>query len=41
MGKNNLGFAFIPTLYCRHDYFTLDLIAQQSMIALKLNLKLF
>lgn len=40
-GKDNSGFAVMPMLYYRHDYFTLDLISQGSMIALKLNLKLF
>ncbi|MDP1785177.1 MAG: hypothetical protein Q8K81_07095 [Sulfuricurvum sp.] len=40
-GKENSGVAFMPMLYYRHNYFTLDLIAQDAMIALKLNLKLF
>lgn len=40
-GKDDSGVAFMPMLYYRHDYFTLDLIAQGTMIALKLNLKLF
>lgn len=40
-GKDNSGIAVMPMLYYRHDYFTLDLISQGSMIALKLNLKLF
>lgn len=40
-GKDNSGLAVMPMLYYRHDYFTLDLISQGSMIALKLNLKLF
>ncbi len=40
-GKDDSGFAFMPMLYYRHDYFTLDLITQGSMVALKLNLKLF
>ncbi|MFA6188897.1 MAG: hypothetical protein WC680_06425 [Sulfuricurvum sp.] len=40
-GKDNSGIAVMPMLYYRHDYFTLDLMTQGSMIALKLNLKLF
>lgn len=40
-GKDNSGIAIMPMLYYKHDYFTLDLISQGSMIALKLNLKLF
>lgn len=40
-GKNNSGFAFMPMLYYKHDYFTLDLISQGTMVALKLNIKLF
>ncbi|MDP3120456.1 MAG: hypothetical protein Q8N01_08580 [Sulfuricurvum sp.] len=40
-GKDNSGFAFMPMLYYKHDYFTLDLITQGSMLALKLNIKLF
>lgn len=40
-GKKNSGLAVMPMLYYRHDYFTLDLISQGSMIALKLNLNLF
>lgn len=40
-GKDNSGFAFMPMLYYKHDYFTLDLITQGSMVALKLNIKLF
>lgn len=40
-GKDDSGLAFMPMLYYRHEYFTLDLIAQYNMIALKLNLKLF
>ncbi len=40
-GRDNDGIAFMPMLYYRHDYFTLDFITQGTMIALKLNLKLF
>jgi hypothetical protein len=40
-GRDNDGIAFIPMLYYRHDRFTLDLISQGSMVALKLNLKVF
>lgn len=40
-GKDNTGIAFMPMLYYRHDYFTLDLITQGTMVALKLNIKLF
>lgn len=40
-GKDDSGFTFLPMLYYKHDYFILDLIAQQDMIALKLNLKFF
>jgi hypothetical protein len=40
-GKNDSGFAFLPMLYYKHDYFILDLIAQNDMIALKLNLKFY
>lgn len=40
-GKDNSGFAFMPMLYYKHDYFTLDLITQGTMVALKLNIKLF
>lgn len=40
-GKDNSGLAVMPMIYYRHDYFTLDLISEGSMIALKLNLKLF
>ncbi|HEX5710254.1 MAG TPA: hypothetical protein VFX68_02825 [Sulfuricurvum sp.] len=40
-GKDDSGFTFLPMLYYKHDCFILDLIAQQNMIALKLNLKLF
>lgn len=39
--KEDSGFAFLPMLYYKHDYFTLDLIPQNDMIALKLNLKLY
>ncbi|MDP2078597.1 MAG: hypothetical protein Q8J85_11175, partial [Sulfuricurvum sp.] len=39
--KDNSGFAFMPMLYYKHDYFTLDLITQGTMVALKLNIKLF
>lgn len=39
--KDNSGIAIMPMLYYRHDCFTLDLMAQGSMVALKLNLKLF
>lgn len=40
-GKDDSGFAFLPMLYYKHDLFTLDLMTQGSMVALKLNLKLF
>lgn len=40
-GKDDSGFTLLPMLYYKHDYFILDLIAQQNMVALKLNLKLF
>lgn len=40
-GKDNSGFAVMPMLYYKHDYFTVDLITQGSMVALKLNIKLF
>lgn len=40
-GKDNSGFAFMPMFYYKHDYFTLDLISQGTMLALKLNIKLF
>lgn len=40
-GKDNNGFAAIPMLYYRHEYFTLDLISQGTMVGLKLNLKIF
>lgn len=40
-GKTDSGLAFTPMLYYRHDYFTLDLISEGKMVALKLNLKLF
>ena|SRR3990167_6108069 len=40
-GKDNTGIAFMPMLYYRHKYFILDFITQESMIALKLNLKLY
>ncbi len=40
-GKDNTNIAFMPMLYYRHKYFILDFITQGSMIALKLNLKLF
>ncbi|MDP3464693.1 MAG: hypothetical protein Q8R86_02865 [Sulfuricurvum sp.] len=40
-GKDDSGFAVLPMLYYRNDYFILDLMTQGSMIALKLNLKLF
>ena len=40
-GKDNSGFAFMPMLYYKHDYFTVDLITQGTMVALKLNIKLF
>lgn len=40
-GKDNSGFAFMPMLYYRHQYFTLDLMTQGTMVGLKLNLKLF
>jgi len=40
-GKDDSGFAFLPMLYYKHNYFTLDLMTQGSMIGLKLNLKLF
>lgn len=40
-GKDNSGINFVPMLYYQHDYFIIDLIAQQNMVALKFNLKLF
>lgn len=40
-GKDNSGIHFVPMLYYRHNYFIVDLIAQQSMVALKLNVKLY
>lgn len=40
-GKDNTSITFMPMLYYRHKYFILDFIAQKSMVALKLNLKLF
>ena len=40
-GKDNSGFAVMPMMYYKHDYFTVDLITQGSMVALKLNIKLF
>lgn len=40
-GRDNSGIQFVPMLYYRHDYFIVDLIGQQDMVALKLNLKLF
>lgn len=40
-GKDNSGIAVMPMLYYKHDYFILDLTTQGSMVALKLNLKLF
>lgn len=40
-GKNDSGIHFVPMLYYRHDYFIVDLIAQQNMVALKFNIKLF
>lgn len=40
-GKDNSGIAFIPMVYYRHHYFILDVMAQQNMVALKLNLKLY
>jgi hypothetical protein len=40
-GKDNTNIAFMPMLYYRHKYFILDFITQGSMVALKLNLKLF
>lgn len=40
-GNHNSGLAFIPMLYYRHDYFTLDLVTEGRMIALKLNIRLF
>lgn len=40
-GKDNTGLAFLPMLYYRDKYFILDLIIQESMIALKFNLKLY
>ncbi|MBD3805475.1 hypothetical protein [Sulfuricurvum sp.] len=36
-----LGIAFIPMLYCHHQHFILNLIAQYGTIALKLDLKLY
>ncbi len=40
-GKDNSGITVLPMLYYRHNYFIVDLIAQQNMVALKLNLKLY
>lgn len=40
-GADNTGISFMPMLYYRHQYFILDVITQGSMIALKLNLKLY
>lgn len=40
-GRDNDGIAFMPMFYYRHQYFILDLIVQDDMIALKLNLKLY
>lgn len=40
-GKDNSGFAFMPMIYYKHDYFILDLITQGTMVALKLNIKLY
>jgi len=40
-GKDDSGFAFLPMLYYKHDYFIVDLMAHENMIALKLNLKIF
>jgi hypothetical protein len=40
-GKDNTGFSFMPMLYYRHHYFILDLMAQENMVALKFNLKLY
>lgn len=40
-GKDDSGLAFMPMLYYKHDYFTLDLITQGTMVGLKLNIKLF
>ena len=40
-GKDNSGIHFVPMVYYRHNYFIVDLIAQQNMVALKLNVKLY
>ncbi|MBN2870403.1 MAG: hypothetical protein JXK04_05555 [Campylobacterales bacterium] len=40
-GKDNSGFAVMPTLYYRHQYFIVDLITQGTMVGLKLNIKLY
>lgn len=40
-GRDNTSITFLPMLYYRHNAFILDLTAQESMVALKLNLKLF
>ena len=40
-GKDNDGIAFLPMVYYRHPYFMIDFMTQGSMVAFKLNLKLF
>lgn len=40
-GRDNSSVTVLPMLYYRHDYFIVDLIAQQNIIAFKLNLKLY
>ena len=40
-GKDNDGFAFLPMLHYRHKYFMVDLMSQGTMVALKLNIKLY
>jgi hypothetical protein len=40
-GKDDSGITVLPMIYYRHDYFIVDLIAQQNMIAIKLNVKLY
>lgn len=40
-GKDNDGFAFLPMLHYRHKHFILDLMTQGTMVALKLNIRLY
>lgn len=40
-GRDNSSFTFLPMFYYKHNYFILDLILHEEMIALKLNLKIF